>query len=92
MNISVSEAREKFADLVNRVQYGGERVVIEKRGKPSVVMVSVEEAAFLEAMEERALGKMADEAMKDWEADGFRTHSLAEVLEEIKADEAGAKG
>lgn len=79
MNISVSEAREKFADLVNRVQYGGERVVIEKRGKPSVVMVSVEEAAFLEAMEERALGKMADEAKAEIERTGV-TYSHDEVF------------
>ena len=70
MNISVSEARERFAEIVNRVQYGGERVVIEKRGKPSVVLVSLEEAAFLDEMEDRLLGKMADEAKAEMERDG----------------------
>lgn len=81
MNISVSEAREKFADLVNRVQYGGERVVIEKRGKPSVVMVSVEEAAFLDEMEDRLLAKMADEAKAEMEREGVTI-----PWEDVKAD------
>ncbi len=87
MNVSASEAREKWADLVNRVQYGGERVVIEKRGQPVAVMVSVEEAAFLDEMEDRALAKMAEEAKAAWEADGRKTYSLAEVLADLDAED-----
>ncbi len=81
MHISVSEAREKFAEIVNRVQYGGERVVIEKRGKPSVVLVSLEAAAFFDEMEDRLLAKMADEAKAEMERDGVTI-----PWESVKAD------
>jgi prevent-host-death family protein len=40
--IDASTARAKLNDLVNRVAFGGEVVIITRYGKPSVAMVSVE--------------------------------------------------
>jgi prevent-host-death family protein len=37
--IPVTQARAEFADLVNRVVYGGERVVVTRHGKPIVALV-----------------------------------------------------
>lgn len=47
--IPVTQARAELADLINRVVYGGERVVVTRHGKPLVALVS---AADLELLEE----------------------------------------
>ncbi|RFU85645.1 type II toxin-antitoxin system Phd/YefM family antitoxin [Streptomyces triticagri] len=47
--IPVTQARAELADLINRVVYGGERVVVTRHGKPLVALVS---AADLEKLEE----------------------------------------
>lgn len=41
--ISIAKARESFSDLVNRAAFGGERFVVERRGKPLAALVSAEE-------------------------------------------------
>jgi prevent-host-death family protein len=47
--IPVTQARAELADLINRVVYGGERVVVTRHGKPLVALVS---AADLERLEQ----------------------------------------
>ncbi|QIP87704.1 type II toxin-antitoxin system Phd/YefM family antitoxin [Streptomyces sp. Tu 2975] len=49
--IPVTQARAELADLINRVVYGGERVVVTRHGKPLVALVS---AADLERLEQEA--------------------------------------
>lgn len=49
--IPVTQARAELADLINRVVYGGERVVVTRHGKPLVALVS---AADLEQLEQLA--------------------------------------
>lgn len=41
--ISIAKARETFSDLVNRAAFGGERFVIERRGKPMAAVMSAVE-------------------------------------------------
>lgn len=36
--ISATRAREKFAEIINRVLYGGEEFIVEKQGKPTVLI------------------------------------------------------
>lgn len=47
--IPVTQARAELAELINRVVYGGERVVVTRHGKPLVALVS---AADLQRLEE----------------------------------------
>ncbi|MFI9345668.1 type II toxin-antitoxin system Phd/YefM family antitoxin [Streptomyces sp. NPDC052773] len=54
--IPVTQARAELADLINRVVYGGERVVVTRHGKPLVALVS---AADLQRLEE--LGEAEEE-------------------------------
>ncbi|MEU8788371.1 type II toxin-antitoxin system Phd/YefM family antitoxin [Streptomyces sp. NPDC048643] len=56
--IPVTQARAELAELINRVVYGGERVVVTRHGKPLVALVS---AADLERLEE--LHGSADESV-----------------------------
>ncbi|MZD05428.1 type II toxin-antitoxin system prevent-host-death family antitoxin [Streptomyces sp. SID5785] len=55
--IPVTQARAELAELINRVVYGAERVVVTRHGKPLVALVS---AADLERLEE--LDRSAAEA------------------------------
>jgi prevent-host-death family protein len=36
--VSIAEAKAKFSELVNRAAYGGERIIITKRGRPIAVL------------------------------------------------------
>ncbi len=40
--IPVTEARAQFSDLVNRVGFGKERIVLTRHGKPLVALVPAE--------------------------------------------------
>lgn len=39
MEIAVTEARAQFAELMNRVGYGGEQILLTRHGKPLVALV-----------------------------------------------------
>ena len=53
VRINASEVREDFAEVLNRVAYRGERIVIHRRGKDVVALVPVEDMALLQALEDR---------------------------------------
>ena len=52
LTLSTTEARRDFAELVNRVAYGQERINITRRGKPVAVLLSRECARLLEVLED----------------------------------------
>lgn len=47
--ISVGEAKRRFSELMSRVVYAGERFIIERKGKPMIAVVRVEDLKKLEA-------------------------------------------
>ncbi|WP_328368891.1 type II toxin-antitoxin system Phd/YefM family antitoxin [Streptomyces sp. NBC_00457] len=49
--IPVTQARAELADLINKVVYGGERVVVTRHGKPLVALVSAADLERLERLE-----------------------------------------
>lgn len=69
--IPVTQARAELAELINRVVYGGERVVVTRHGKPLVALVSAADLQRLEqedaAAKERVISTVS----------GFRTGSSA---------------
>ncbi|MEU4168760.1 type II toxin-antitoxin system Phd/YefM family antitoxin [Streptomyces sp. NPDC026665] len=52
--IPVTQARAELAELINRVVYGGERVVVTRHGKPLVALVSAADLERLEDLPEPA--------------------------------------
>jgi prevent-host-death family protein len=48
-NLSTVEARSQFADLINRVAYGKEQVILTRRGKALVAVVPIEQMQILDA-------------------------------------------
>src|SRR4051812_6903140 len=50
MRLTIGAFRRSLADIINRVSYRGERIVLERRGKPVAVLIPVEEYEFLESV------------------------------------------
>lgn len=50
--ISATQLRDKIGETLNRVLYGGERVLIERRGEPVAAVISIEELKYLEKLED----------------------------------------
>ncbi|MFD9953278.1 type II toxin-antitoxin system Phd/YefM family antitoxin [[Kitasatospora] papulosa] len=59
--IPVTQARAELAELINRVVYGGERVVVTRHGKPLVALVSAADLQRLESEEAEAEEAAAEE-------------------------------
>jgi prevent-host-death family protein len=50
--IGAREARQRFADLLRRVGYGGEVAIVERSGKPMVALIPIEVYELLVAERE----------------------------------------
>jgi prevent-host-death family protein len=49
LKMSTVEARENFSEMINQAAYGNQRVVLTRRGKPLVAVVSLQELEGTEA-------------------------------------------
>lgn len=65
IEVPVVKIRANLAEVINRVAYGGERAVLQRRSKPVVALVSMEDLKLLEALEDRADVKAAKKARKE---------------------------
>lgn len=79
-HIGVSEARESFAELVNRAAYGGERVLVSRRGRPIAAIVPIEDVEFMERIEDEFDLQAAREALAD------PANAVTYPLEQVKAE------
>ena len=50
--ISTAEARKNFADIVNKVAYGKESIVLTRRGHEVAALVSIDELGLLRQIED----------------------------------------
>lgn len=50
VTVTSEEVRDGLGELINRVAYGGERVMVTRRGKKIVGIVSAEEMELLDAV------------------------------------------
>lgn len=71
--ISVSEAREGFSEIVNQVNYSGERMILERRGKAVAAVISVADLELLEMIEDRIDTEEAKKSIKEAKAKGTTT-------------------
>ena len=51
--ISTVEARNDFAEVINRASFGKERFVLTRRGKDLAAIIPVEDLELLEELEDR---------------------------------------
>jgi len=63
--VSTVDVRERLSELVNRVHYGKERVVVTRRGKRLIALVPVDDLELIEAIEDRIDVQAAKKALKE---------------------------
>ncbi len=85
--MSIVEARNSLAEVINRVSYGGERVIFARRGKPVAALVSPEDLALLQRMEDTEDIRAARKALREYE----RNPSSAITLDEYVRTRRGRK-
>jgi len=92
--LGTAEIKARLSEIINRVAFGRERLIVLRRGKPIAALVSVHDLRQLEALDTagsgsenenhhpvmRAFGGWADRA------------DLDELLAEIYADREAATG
>ncbi|MCO5180907.1 MAG: type II toxin-antitoxin system Phd/YefM family antitoxin [Candidatus Promineofilum sp.] len=81
------EARSQFADLIGRVHYGGETIIVERSGKPMAAVIPIDLYERLVAEREARFAVIDDLRRK---AAGIPTEEiLSDVSEAIDAIRAG---
>jgi prevent-host-death family protein len=89
VHIGARDARNNFADLMGKVHYGGQTVIVERSGKPVIAMISADTYQQLIAEREarfqvidRIRGRLPDVTADEVERD------VAEAIAAVKADVA----
>ena len=88
IEVTVSEARERLADLLGKVQHGGEDVTIKKHGKAVAVMISVEAMAYYERLEDEELARLGAESYAEYLADPSKARTIEEIIADDSAQNA----
>lgn len=52
--VALAELRANIGDTINRAAYAGERVVVTRNGKPAAALISAEDLAYFEELENAA--------------------------------------
>ncbi|HJD55499.1 MAG TPA: type II toxin-antitoxin system Phd/YefM family antitoxin [Rickettsia endosymbiont of Pyrocoelia pectoralis] len=79
-NITTSEAREHFSEIINRTSYGKERIILSRRGKDLAAVIPIEDLKLIELIEDKLDLQEAKEAIKEAKLKG------AISLEEFKKE------
>jgi len=77
--VNVTELRKRFADVVSRVAYGKERVTIAKHGRRVAVIMPVEDADYLERLEDERDAHEAGARLAEFHRSGGKALSVGEV-------------
>jgi prevent-host-death family protein len=69
--LPAGKVRENFADALNRVAYGRERILLHRRGKDVAVLMPVDDLRLFESLIERLEDRMDLEAAQEaWREQG----------------------
>ena len=68
--LPAGKARQDFAETVNRVAYGGERIVLHRRGRNLAALIPLDDLALLEELEDRQDAEAARNALANAKARG----------------------
>ncbi|MBN2715833.1 MAG: type II toxin-antitoxin system Phd/YefM family antitoxin [Deltaproteobacteria bacterium] len=79
--LNTTDARHDFADVLNRVAYSKERIVLHRRGKDVAAIISIEDLELLEQLEDQMDLNTARSALKEAEEKG--TKPLAQLMAEL---------
>ncbi len=51
--VTTADARKNFADIVNQVAYGGDAVILTRKGREIAALVSLDRLELLQLIEDR---------------------------------------
>ncbi len=75
VHVSIGQVKRDISELVNRVAYGHERIVLTSRGKPKAVLVSLDDYERLKQVQ-------VSDTLARWQAWLAESRQLsAEILE-----------
>lgn len=83
LHIGAREARSQFADLLGRVHYRGETVIVERSGKPMVAVIPIE--LYENLIAEREARFAVVDRVRDKTPDFPETEVAQDVAEAIAA-------
>src|SRR2546422_4389095 len=87
VKVEATAARNGFSDLINKVRYGSDRVLIERRGKDVAALISIEDLRLLEILEDQIDIEAARKALRSEEHTSelqSRLHLVCRLLLEKK--------
>ena len=80
--VTASKARRDFADILSRVAFGKERIVVHRHGKKLVAVIPIEDLELLGAIENRLDVEDARVVLAEMEGTG----EVFTTLEQLKTD------
>lgn len=72
VRIAIGQVRRDISELVNRVAYGGERVILTSRGRPKAALVSLDD---LEQLRNRTK-RQRQTAWQEWKEKSERLNQI----------------
>lgn len=57
--VSIGQVKRDLSKLVNRVTFGGERIILTSRGKPKAAIVSIEDLQVIEQVSQEKAQRLA---------------------------------
>lgn len=92
--LATTAARAELANAVNRVAFGGERIVLKRHGKDCAAIVSLDDLQRLEELEDAYWTREAHKALAEAKRRGRRSIPYEIVdrrLDEVKRRRRGAR-
>ena len=83
VRLPAGKVRQDFAETVNRVAYGGERVVLHRLGRNLAALIPLEDLALLEELEDRQDAEEARQALADAKAKGEKPIPWAQAKKKL---------
>jgi prevent-host-death family protein len=83
--MSIAVARNNLAETINLVSYGGDRVLFARRGKPVAALVSADDLALLQRIEDVEDIRDAAKVLKEYDQNPATFTTLNEYKRERKA-------
>jgi prevent-host-death family protein len=80
--IGVGDLRRDVAEVLNKVAYGHERVIVHRRGKDTAVIIPIEDLDLLESLEDQLDLREAQEARAEAQEKG--TKPLSAFIHEME--------
>ena len=69
-HLPTSKARDHLAEILNKVAFGAERIILSRRGKDLAAVIPIADLKLLEKLEDRIDLEDARKALEEVEKDG----------------------